>query len=335
MSRSALVGKRQLGLVGLLVLAASVLLSGCGSADSPSDRYEYAVQGIYSGALSNDSRYALVGSIQHGASLWDLRQHERLYNWNHAEADLTNLVATAFSPQSDYAITVAQQDLVLWQLSDGKPVWFWSAPSGILDADLAVGGEWALLGLNNNTALYFDIQNGGLKHTLRHQGRVRSVAISRDGRWALTGSDDNLARLWDLESGEQLLSVEHGNGVNTVALSPNGQFAFSAGQLDKALIWRTGSGELHQTLTTDETFVPQRISYTAAKFSDNSDQLLTGTSSGLVQLWDVRDGVELRRWDMFKRDPFRPTSATLYGLSFGANGVYYALASNGFVNELR
>ncbi len=319
----------------LLAVAIAVLLSGCGSADAPSDQHEYAVQGTYSGAISADSRYALIGSIQHGGSLWDLQRHERLYNWNHTKGNYSILVATAFSPRSGFAITVGQQDLVLWQVADGKPVWFWNAPAGILDAKLSAAGEWALLGLDNNTALYFDIQNGGLKHTLLHQGRVRSVEISADGQWALTGSDDNLARIWDLDSGEQTVSVEHGNGVNTVALSPNGQFAFSAGQLDKALIWRTRNGELHQTLTTDESFVSQRISYTAAMFSDGSDQLLTGTSSGLVQLWDVRNGAELRRWEVYKRDPFRPTSATLYGLSFGENGVYYALASNGYINELR
>lgn len=317
----------------LAVIAVSLSLAGCG-ADKPSDKREYAVQGIYSGALSNDSRYAVLGSIQHGGSLWDIRQHERLYNWNHAEGSYSNLVATAVSPESGFAVTVGQQDLVLWQITDGKPVWFWNAPAGILDAQLSAGGEFALLGLENHQALYFDIQNGGLKHSLRHDGRVRAVDISVDGQQALTGSDDNQARLWDLQSGELLLRVMHGNGVNTVALSPNRQHAFSAGQLDKALIWRTSDGEIEQTLTTDESFVAQRISYTAAKFSDSSDQLLTGTSSGLVQLWDVRKGTEIRRWEAHKRDPFRPTAATIYGLGFG-NGVYYALASNGFINELK
>ena len=317
----------------VVAVAVSLSLVGCG-ADKPNDKREYAVQGIYSGAISNDSRYAVLGSIQHGGSLWDIRQHERLYNWNHAEGSYSNLVATAISPESGFAVTVGQQDLVLWQIADGKPVWFWNAPAGILDAQLSAGGEFALLGLENHQALYFDIQNGGLKHSLRHDGRVRSVDISVDGQLALTGSDDNQARLWDLQSGELLLQVEHGNGVNTVALSPNQQHAFSAGQLDKALIWRTSDGRLEQTLTTDESFVAQRISYTAASFSDSSDQLLTGTSSGLVQLWDVRKGVELRRWEAHKRDPFRPTSASIYGLGFG-NGVYYALASNGFINELK
>ncbi|MFT5720233.1 MAG: WD40 repeat protein [Motiliproteus sp.] len=309
-----------------------ILLAGCGYGDKPAKQSEMAVQGLYSAAVSRDGRYGIAGSIQHGGSLWDLQKAGRLFNWNHAEDGYSDLVAAAFSPEGDYAITASRQDMVLWQVSDGQPVWFWSAPAGILDVALSANGALALLGLESNKALYFDIKNGGLKYSLRHPARVLSVSV--EGDWALTGSDDNRARLWDLNTGELALSIEHGNGVNTVALSPNGQYAFSAGQLDKALIWRTASGQVYHTLSSDESLVPQRISYTSARFSANSDQLLTGTSSGLVQLWDVNRGAELRRWQMHKRSMFRPTSATLYGLGFG-DGVYYAIASNGFVNELK
>ncbi|MFT6917206.1 MAG: WD40 repeat protein [Motiliproteus sp.] len=311
-----------------------ILSAGCSYGDNPDSQSEIAVQGLYSAAVSSDGRYGIAGSIQHGGSLWDLQKEGRLFNWNHSSDGYSDLVAAAFSPEGDYAITASQQDMVLWQVSDGKPQWFWSAPAGILDVALSANGNLALLGLESNRALYFDIKNGGLKYNLRHPAKVRSVDVSDAGNWALTGSDDNSARLWDLNTGELALSVEHGNGVNTVALSPNGQLAFSAGQLDKALVWRTGSGDVFHTLTTDESLVPQRISYTSARFSANSDQLLTGTSSGLVQLWDVNRGAELRSWQMHKRSLFRPTSAALYALGFG-DGAYYAIASNGFVNELR
>jgi len=310
------------------------LLSGCGQADKPSKSVEYAVQGSYSGAISTQARYGIIGSIQHGGSLWDMTQHERLYNWNHQPNSYTNLVAAAFSPEGDYALTAGQLDLVLWQLADGRPVWYWNAPAEILAADLGPAGSLALLGLADHTALLFDIKNGGIHQTLRHQGRVRAVAISADGSVAITGSDDNVARLWNLATGEPLQQQLHGNGVNTVAISPSGEYLFSAGQLDKAIIWRASNGRIVHTLTTDESFIPQRISYTAAVFSPNSDRLLTGTSAGLVQLWRLSDGGEIKRWELHKRDPFRPTSATVYALGFGGDR-FYALGSNGFVNELR
>ena len=314
---------------------AALLLAGCSQGESPSRVVEYAVQGAYSAAITTPARYAIIGSIQHGGSLWDLDRHERLYNWNHQQGSYANLVASAFSPEGDYALTAGQQDLVLWQVADGKPVWYWNAPAQLLASALGPSGNLALLGLADHTAVLFDVKNGGIRQTLRHQGRVRAVAISSDGALALTGGDDNEARLWNLASGEQLQHQPHGNGVNTVAIAPNGEYLFSAGQLDKAIIWRSANGQLLHTLSTDESLVPQRISYTSAAFSPNSDRLLTGTSAGLVQLWRVSDGVEIKRWALHKRDPFRPTSATVYAVGFGTNGVFYALASNGLVNELR
>lgn len=320
--------------IGATTLLSSLLLGGCGSGDKPEQAFEYAAQGLYSAAISADSRYAVVGSIQHGGSLWELQRQERLYNWNHQSEGYTSLVAAAFSPEGDYALTAGHQDLVLWQLADGRSVWYWSTPDSILDVALTPNADRALVGLDNHTAIFFDIKRGGLVHRLTHQGRVQSVRISVDGDWGITGGDDNIARYWDLETGQQVSQMVHENHVNTVALSPSGQFAFSAGQLEKALIWKTHNGELHQVLTTDKGFVAQRISYTSARFSDDSRQLLTGTSSGLVQLWDVQSGEELRRWQLHKRDPLRPTSATAYAVGFSAQG-YYAIGSNGFANWLR
>ncbi|OMH39670.1 WD40 repeat domain-containing protein [Motiliproteus sp. MSK22-1] len=316
------------------VIGASVLVGACSSGDSPDTQVEYAVQGVYTAALSADARYAAVGSIQHGGSLWNSVQHERLYNWNHKEGSYTDLVATAFSPDGEYAVTAGQQTLVLWETSTGKPHWFWNSPAAVLDIALSPEGSYALLGLIDHTAVYFDIKNGGLKQTLHHQGRVRAVDLSDDGNLGLTGSDNNLAKLWNMQNGELLQTVEHENSVNTVALSPSGRYAFSASQLDRAFIWDTQSGNILHTLSGDEGFLAKRLSYTAAVFSPNSDQLLTGNTGGLVQLWDVREGKELRRWQVFLRDKFRPTSATVFALAFSNRG-YTAVAANGFINQLK
>lgn len=317
--------------VAILTLA----LAACGQGDSPTDTFEYAVQGAYTAAISPQSRHSLIGSIQHGASLWDISEHERLYNWNHQADSYSSLVAAGFSANGAYALTAEQRSLVRWQVDNGRPAGFWTAPDHLQAVTLSASGRFALLGLANHTAVYVDIENGTLERTLPHQDSVEAVALSDDGRLALTGGDDNQARLWNLDQGEELARISHGNSVNTVAISPSGAWAFSAGQLDKAVIWRTDGGTVAHTLSGPRTFASQRLTYTAAVFSSNSDRLLTGTSAGLIQLWDVKTGSELRRWQAHKRDPFRPTGVTILALGFGSEGRYYALASNGFINELR
>lgn len=318
----------------LALTSLALVLTGCNSGTPPAQWKEYAVKGAYSAAISQTGRYATLGSFNHGGSLWDVKKHAREFNWNHRAKEQSLIAATAISPDETFAATANQQDLVVWQVSDGKPAGFWSSPAEILQMDLSPNGDFALLGLANHTAVYFDAKNGGERQVFRHEGRVRSVDLSKDGKVALTGSDDYKTRLWDVESGKLLQERTLGNVVDTVALSPNGKWAFSSGSLDQAIIWDTKTGKVKHSLTTSGDFFKKRVSYLSARFSKNSDRLLTGTASGLVQLWDVRSGKNLKTWRVHKRDPYGPVQAGVYAVGFGI-GKYYALASNGVMNVLK
>ncbi len=318
-----------------LGLITALAVTGCVSGDDPVSYKEYALKGSYSAAISAKGNYAALGSFNHGGSLWQLSNHARKFNWNHQAGGFSIIAATAFSPEEAYAVTANQQDLVLWDVISGKSEGFWSSPAEILDIDLSAGGNYALLGLADHTAVYFDVKNGGVKKTFRHQARVRSVDLSDDGTLVLTGDDDYKTRLWDLESGEQLHELSLGNVVDTVALSPNGRYAFSSGSLDQAIIWDTNSGKTLKTLAATSEWFPKRVSYLSARFSPDSKKLLTGTASGLVQLWDVRKGKELRRWRAHKREQYGPVDTGIYAVGFGPGKKYFALASNGIMNVLK
>jgi WD40 repeat protein len=320
-----------------LLLCASVLAGCDGSAYSPQRWLALTEQsGAYSIDISHGGRHALVGAVTHGGSLWNLDSEARLFDWNHLPGQFSVLSAVDFSPDGRYALTANPQDLVLWSVDTGMAEGFWSAPGEILAAELSSGGSYALLGLANHEAVYFDIRNGGVRSSLRHPARVRSVALSGDERRALTGSDDYTARFWDLDTAQVLQQITLGNTVDTVALSPNGRFAFSSGSLDQALVWDTSSGEPLFHLSGDETLFPRRLSYLSARFSDNSDRLLVGRADGTVELWDVNAGELIKRWKGHKRAAYGPTSTGIIALAFGADGnSWLAAGSNGIINWLR
>ncbi len=320
------------------LLLSGLLLTGCGSsADSVSESLALTEQsGAYSADLSPGGRYALVGAVSHGGSLWDLSQKARQFDWNHQPRDFSVLSAVDFSPEGRYALTATPQDLVLWNVETGASEGFWSSPGEILDAELSAQGNHALLGLSNFEAVYFDIRQGGVRTSLRHPSRVRSVALSSDERFALSGADDRIARFWDLENATELQRIKLGNSVDTVALSPNGRLAFSSGSLDRALVWHTDSGEVLFNLSGDESLFPRRLSYLSARFSANSDQLLTGRADGTVELWDLNRQHVLRRWKLDKRASYGPTSTGVIAVEFGQDGrSWLAIGSNGLVNWLR
>lgn len=316
----------------LLVLA----LSGCDSAQNPENSYPLTARGGYSASLAVDGRFAIIGSFDFGGHFWDLQSRERLYDWNHAEGSFSDLIASAFSPDGDFAVTATTTDIVLWQTVNGQPVWFWSSPGEILDMALSRNGDFALLGLANHTAVYFDVKNGGVRHTLRHPARVRSVALSQDGRFALTGADDYVARFWDLANETLISELPFDNVVNRVALSPTGELAFSAATLSSARVWDTRTGEIVQSLSGDETFIPRRLSHLAARFSVDGNQLLTGTASGKVMLWDTQSGRLEKSWRIAQRGRMGPVQTGVHAVGFsGKDNTFLAIGSNGLLNELR
>lgn len=311
----------------------TVLLTACGSAEPPFDWTNFATLGLYTASISKDGRFALIGAQEEGGSLWEIDTGERLYDWNHQRGERSLIAKTAFSPEGDYAVTANQQDLVLWHTATGKPEWFWSSPGEILAIDLTAKGRFALVGLANHTAVYFDIVNGGIKRTFRHKGRVRSVALSSDGKLAITGADDYIARIWEVSSGKLLSELKLDNIIDSVALSDDGSIAFSASSLDRGVVWDPLTGEVITYISGDESFKKKRISYLSARFSEDGSELLTGSSAGSVQLWDTEDGTMLEHWQAHKKDAYGPNSVSILAVGFGEPGLYLALGSNGVLNE--
>lgn len=313
----------------------AVLLTACSDGESPSASYEYAVQGLYSAQFSDDGSQVIVGSINHGGSLWLFGPNERKFNWNHKQGEYSQLITSAFSPDGNFAITATPQTMALWDANSGAGMTYWTAPSEILDIDLLPNAQFALLGLVDHSAALFDVRNGGVRQVYYHDGRVNAVDVDTERGWVLTGAEDYSARLWDLESAEQLYRWDHNDEVQLVKLSPDGRLAFTMAKYDKAALWDTATGESRGALPLGSTAISRGLVFTAVAFSADASRLLTGTSSRIVQLWDTNSLKELKRWQMPKRDAVAPTSAAILALSFADDGSYQAIASDGFAHTLR
>ena len=320
--------KAQHALTSLLVCFA---LAACSGAEDPSRTWEVAAQGVFTGALSTEADLVIVGSMNHGASLWKTPENERLYNWSHAQGEFAELVAASFSPDGSRAVTSDPSSLVLWNTATGEALEYWGTPGSVLDVALLADNRHALLGLDNHTALLFDAASGAYQQTLRHEGEVGAVAISQDGKFALTGSDDYSAVYWDLNSGEIVHTYRHDNPVREVALSPTGKLAFTAAQGDLVAIWDNTRGiqlhELHNGINHGVV---------SARFSDDERYLVIGYANRQVTLVDVSTGQVLRRWDPGLRHAMRRGGAAVVEVAFKANsGAVLALTGDGRLLEFR
>jgi len=323
----------------LTPLSLPLLLVACSGGSPPESSFEYAVQGLYSADLSDNGSLAIVGSINHGSSLWRASDNARSFNWNHKQGQFSEITSAAFSPDLNYAITATPQTMVLWNAKNGTSMSYWTAPSEILDISLLPNAQLALLGLADHTAALFDVRNGGVKQVYYHQARVSSVDVNNRKNLVLTGSDDYSAKLWNLQTAKLLQHWPHQAEVQLVKLSPNGKLAFTMAKYDKAALWDTVTGESKGEIPLATSALSRGLSFTAVAFSNNGDYLLTGTSHRTVQLWDTNTLTEVKRWIMPKRDAVAPTSASVLALAFNggesANAGYRVITSDGFIHQLK
>lgn len=317
----------------LSLLLGALLVSSCDWPDSPARSFEVARQGSYNAALSANGNLCIVGSILHGGSLWDVARAERLFDWNHRSGEASTFVASAFSPEADFALTADHQTLVLWDARSGAALTYWRAPNAVLAAALSPRGEFALLGLGDYSAVLFDAKRGGVQRSFLHQDRVQAVALSADGTLAVTGSEDRSARLWNVQTGEQLQRWEHREEVQTVAITADGSRVFSMAGYDRGVLWDAKTGAELATLPQPSLALQRGQLFSAAVFSVDGALLLTGSSDGQLQLWDGVNVHPLASWRLPKRDSFKPTSTGVVAVGFGADNTFYAVSTDGFVHQ--
>lgn len=309
----------------LALIVVCLTLSGCG--DNPKRELETTSQGAYTTSLSPNGQYALVGSIQHGGSLWRLSDGERMYNWNHGDGQYSKIIATAFSTDSKYALTAEQKRFVMWEVATGKPGGFWPAEGGILSMALSDNGRYAIIGQADYSALYIDLATGSKLSTLSHAGDINTVAISANGLVGITGGEDGVVRVWDLPEGKETFAYQLGDDVSSVAINGDGSLVFGSLYYGKGKIWQANTGK---ELAEIGHF---RTTITMAKFSKDNKTLLTGFTARRIVLWDVNSGKNLK--DLRAEAPlfWRPSGLVVTDVAFGSKpGDVVSVFSNGLVN---
>lgn len=328
--------KRAFGL-STVILFGALALSAC-RAKSPDSSLDVAVDGLYGGALSSQASHAVIGAFTHGGSYWQLQPGERLFDWDHGDSEDSNITTAAFSPDGRYVMTSDRQTMVLWDTSTGQDLTYWRAPAEIHSLAISNAtdiGVLAALALDNHNAVIFNASRGRVLREFLHDNRVLSVDLSDDGRWLLSGSEDQRAVYWSVADGREVSRFEHSDDVRLVKLSADGSLALSVSKYDKAMVWRTADGSEVGEVPILGDALRRGRTFSAAHFSQDNNQLITGSSDRMVQLWQLPTMQEMTRWEIPKKSAWKPTGAAVVDVGFNRNGDVVAIASNGTIHHMK
>lgn len=337
--------------LALLVLITG-LLAACGNEKTPTQQWQHSHLGSYAAAFSPDRRYALVGDTDLPAKLWDLETGKIKYSWQNQPGEAGTTTDVAFSPDSRFAATCESNIVVLWRLSDGKPVSRLQFPVAVKDMALAANGDYILLALQDRTAVYFDVPANRVRQIFEHDGApvnspinqlINTVALSADGKTALTGGDDRTARLWDLESGQQLQQWQHGSPVSLVSFNPEGDYVITSAGNDQTYLWGLPSAQQIAALNTSPIpldgpwadFPVFNTTTTAVGYSADNQFIVTGHPNQTICTWRAQNGENLECWQAPRREALKP-GVVLQAVTFSQDGQSILTeAGNGLAQKWR
>lgn len=146
-----------------------------------------------------------------------------------------------------------------------------------------------------------------------HERNVRSVACSPDGSKIVSGSDDQSLVLWDAVTGAEHLNLEQHGPVTAVAFHPKEAMIASVAGNQPLIIRNAANGKEIKSFRGNQ--------FNCLAFSPDGSKLVTGAHAfpGVVQVWDVKSGKELRLLGMHAKP--------ILNVAFSPDGKYLVSAS--------
>lgn len=213
----------------------------------------------------------------------------------------------------------------LWRISDGHSLGWWSLPSTGQSVDVA-NNSALLIGLNDGSVMSLHPDRTLIKF-LGHSEKVNSVSLSSDGQLALTGANDKHAILWNPTTGQPIHDWQFDNRVMKVLLNSSGTRAFIGDSTNNALIMNNHNGQQISKLNIQR----RKMNFSAARFSNDDTQLITGTPAREIILWQTKTGVKLAKWQIQRSKHAQMKGAVVYSVASKGMNQIISISSNGLI----
>lgn len=125
---------------------------------------------------------------------------------------------------------------------------YWEYDETINSVDISSDNRHLLIGLENTTAVLWDLELYKCIKTFKCDKPVRLVAFSYGNNYFLTCLPDNTAKLWAIDSEEYVRDfVGHSTMIYTAMFSSDGNYLLT-GSIDSAKLWNVSTGKCLKTI---------------------------------------------------------------------------------------
>jgi WD40 repeat protein len=214
-------------------------------------------------------------------------------------ADQGGVLSVAFSPDSKILAT-GGHDSMIRLLDAATGAEYCALPGHERDVETVAfspDGRNLVSGGHDHTVRLWDLSTRKtVAPWLAHGSEVYGTTFSPDGKLAVSLGSDRTIRLWDTITSQQLRVLRgHTDWISCVAFSPDGRTVVSGSQDQTIRFWNVDTGKRLSQIAETESW-PLSLA-----FSPDGKILAFvpwrgGRHSGVLRLWDLTLGKELRRY---------------------------------------
>jgi len=204
------------------------------------------------------------------------------------------LLSAVITPDGKNAITSGQHGIFLWDVETGKVIRKIVTNQARRIFDLSKDGKKILI--SGITLAIYDAEKWEI--LIENRSAVLSNAMfSDDGnRYITVNTDISTIDLYRTDSIQKVCTVKYvGKGDSVAALSPDGNMIAVLENDRSTRIVDVDTGKTIHLLSA-----PNYFGYPQAFTPDNS-QLITVSIRGVVKIWDMKSGKEIKTFDLEKR----------------------------------
>jgi eukaryotic-like serine/threonine-protein kinase len=260
-------------------------------------------RGVRGVAFSPDGKTLATAAGDHLVKLWDLEtRQERATLRGH----LTWLNGVTYSPDGQTLASCCWGPMIkVWDVPTLRERYEVNHTNWVQSIAFSRDGKTLLSGSRDTTVRQWDVATGRQMHLLQaHPGFVWCAAYSPDGQSIATAGADGLVKLWDVRAQASSLRLPidwpakrdpvGGVFLLTSSLAAGGRSLGYFTAQDRTLrILDLSTGETEQIWFGDQN----ERSFRCMEIAPGGKIVATGSQEGLVQLWDLARGEELRQMD--------------------------------------
>ena len=208
------------------------------------------------------------------------------YSLRDFPAEIGTLQTARFSPDGRSLITVAGNDVQMWNSKTRQPLTSFNPTGTVAAIAYSPDGKTLAAGSWDDSVRIWNLHTGKAvrKFAGIHRDDIQAIAYSPDGKVLASADSDGLVVLWDVATGNTLREfLGHETTVRSVTFSPDGQRLLTGSTDRTARLWDVATGRELCVLRGHQWAV------NAARFDHPGKRILTLSDDETARVWRLID----------------------------------------------